>query len=102
MALLAKVSNGPGYLVWCPACEMLHHFDDRWTFNGDMEKPTFSPSMLVSMNWTVQGEVDGEGNVRQNRRCHSFIRNGVWEFLRDCTHAMAGTNVPLVDRTYYE
>lgn len=28
-------------------------------------------------------------------RCHSFIRNGQWEFLGDCTHPLVGKTVPL-------
>lgn len=27
--------------------------------------------------------------------CHSFLRNGVWEFLSDSAHHLAGQNVPL-------
>jgi len=30
-------------------------------------------------------------------RCHSYLRAGVWEFLADCTHTMAGQQVPMVD-----
>lgn len=28
--------------------------------------------------------------------CHSFLKAGVWQFLSDCTHAMAGQSVPAV------
>ena len=28
--------------------------------------------------------------------CHSFIRNGHWEFLGDCAHSLAGQTVPMV------
>lgn len=28
--------------------------------------------------------------------CHSFLRNGVWEFLGDSAHHLAGQNVPMV------
>jgi hypothetical protein len=58
----------------------------HWDFNGDMEKPTFGPSILT----------------RQDRAgvpfvCHSFIREGMIEFLGDCTHELAGKTVPLPD-----
>jgi hypothetical protein len=51
------VADGPttGHMIFCPACECGHKFDSgRWTFNGDMERPTFSPSMLVRTGdgWT--------------------------------------------------
>jgi hypothetical protein len=28
--------------------------------------------------------------------CHSFLHNGVWQFLSDCAHELAGQNVPMV------
>lgn len=45
--------NGREYpMVWirCPACEEHHAVkitSDGWTFNGDEERPTFTPSILV-------------------------------------------------------
>jgi len=58
-----------------------------WTFNGDMERPTFSPSLLVQ--W--------KNEEAKPRVCHSFIRDGQIQFLGDCTHALAGKTVPLAD-----
>jgi hypothetical protein len=75
--------------VYCPACDNPHFFatdehPDRdgpgWTFNGDGEEPTFSPSMLVE---------------RPERRCHSHLRDGRWEYLSDSTHELAGETVPV-------
>jgi hypothetical protein len=28
--------------------------------------------------------------------CHSFLKNGVWQFLGDCAHKMANMEVPMV------
>lgn len=28
--------------------------------------------------------------------CHSFLREGVWDFLTDCSHELAGRKVPMV------
>ena len=58
----ADHADGPttGYMVMCPACGNGHKFNTEpgpngvggnnpcWTFNGDMERPTFSPSMHVT------------------------------------------------------
>lgn len=74
-----------GYMIECPGCDMPHQFDHRWTFNGDMEKPTFFPSLKVT--WTHGGS--------EKRVCHSFVRNGKIEYLKDCTHSMAGQTVDL-------
>ena len=56
----------------------------RWGWNGDAEKPTFTPSVLVRYNWS-----DGE------RVCHSFVTDGQIQFLGDCTHALAGQTVDI-------
>jgi Family of unknown function (DUF6527) len=79
-----------GYIIMCPACGFGHCFytnykdHPNWSFNGDLEKPTFSPSMLIHESPT--GEI---------KRCHSFVRNGNIEFLTDCGHSMAGKTVSL-------
>jgi hypothetical protein len=84
-ALPLNTSDGVhgGHLIECPACEYGHFFDLGWTFNGDLEKPTFSPSMLVY----------GGHNTP---RCHSFVREGRIEYLSDCEHSMAGKTVDLL------
>ena len=76
-----------GYWMWCPGCDDLHRVVDGangWTWDGNLTAPTFSPSILVT---------GGSSGVR----CHSFVRAGVWEFLSDCTHSLAGQHVPLPD-----
>ena len=77
--------KGPLWVFDCPGCHYSHPFDKRWTFNGDVEKPTFSPSLLVY------------GSPPHTPRCHSFVRNGEIQFLSDSTHALAGKTVPLPD-----
>jgi hypothetical protein len=77
-----------GYLVYCKACKTHHLFDKRWTFNGDFEKPTFSPSMLS------YGNKDRGGSLP---RCHSFVRNGKIEYLNDCEHEYKGQTLELED-----
>jgi hypothetical protein len=72
------------WLVWCPACDSPHSFDNRWSFNGDHEKPTFIASMLVH---------ESPGRPR----CHSFLTDGVWNYLGDSTHDKAGTSIEAPD-----
>lgn len=84
-----------GYNAKCPGCNVWHSIyikknqfnKDIWSFDGNMEKPTFSPSLLV--RWD-----------HNNHVCHSFIRNGEWQFLNDCTHDLAGQTVPMIDSSY--
>lgn len=86
--LAYKSDRHHAWLVWCPACDSPHSFDERWTFDGNHERPTFSPSMLV--RWR-----DPEGGVQHV--CHSFLRAGVWQFLDDCTHALRGVTAQAPD-----
>ena len=58
----------------------------KWEFNGDMDKPTFSPSILSK--WPGPGSV---------KICHSFVRDGKIQFLADCTHDLKGQTVDLPD-----
>ncbi len=71
-----------GYIIYCQGCKNHHAFDDRWTFNGDFDKPTFSPSMLVNKD-------------RPESRCHSFVTDGKIQFLSDCFHKLAGQTLEL-------
>lgn len=52
-----------------------------WRWNGDLEKPTLSPSILT------QGY----------SRCHSYLAEGVFSFLTDSDHPLSGKQVPLPD-----
>lgn len=75
-------------MVWCPGCEMHHVFDRRWQFDGNMERPTFRPSLKVTYTY---------GDKREPRVCHSYVRDGQWEYLNDSTHELAGQTVPLTN-----
>lgn len=79
------VAGGPeGYegLHMLPVnCGDVHQ--PSWDFNGDMERPTLSPSIL-----TQGGYVEV---------CHSYLKDGVFEFLSDSTHPLSGQKVPIPD-----
>lgn len=87
-----------GWVIFCPACGHGHQFDDRWTFNGDMEKPTFRASMLSRWRGPVldPGKNYGTG-PDVDHVCHSFVTDGRIEFLGDCTHELRGQTVDLLD-----
>ena len=75
-----------GWLIECPACGFGHLFDKGWTFNGDVDKPTFRASMLIY-----------EDTVNNRPRCHSFVTDGKIQYLADSTHDMRGRTVDLPD-----
>lgn len=95
------------YVFFCPGCSEHHSFivkwgpkhlanrvgrvergnappgqPPTWTFNGDMEKPTFAPSLLYK---------------DKSPLCHLFLRDGIIEYLGDCGHALKGQKVPMED-----
>lgn len=86
------------WLFWCPGCRDLHAVGDGWAFNGNIERPTFSPSILVTggAQRDNAGEIkrDASGNVLQ-LHCHSFLEDGRLRFLSDCHHELAGQTVAL-------
>ncbi len=57
--------------------------EPHWIWDGNLERPTLSPSLLTGKS---------TADV-----CHSFLRDGVFEFLNDCTHALAGQKVDMPD-----
>lgn len=101
--------GGARLMFECPGCECMHEVVIRsgphpcWTWNGNAEKPTFTPSILVT---GVQPITDEQHAVwkRGERlpeprplRCHSFVTDGRIQFLGDCTHDLAGETVDLPD-----
>lgn len=97
MAKFKAVTNNDGspYGVrWdCPGCAEPHavptHGPHAWGFNGDLERPTLTPSILCHPS----GRLNDDGSVRQSPLCHSFVTDGRIQFLSDCTHALAGQTV---------
>lgn len=88
-----------GIAYWCPGCDGAHVvYYERpgagpvWTWDGDVDAPTISPSVLVTYDGADAGEPDAPPS-----RCHHFVRAGRVEFLADCTHPLAGKTVDLPD-----
>lgn len=114
-ALSSKLRSIEGECLafWCPGCNEAHvicYAPGRWTWNGNAELPTFSPSVLVTgghyaPNWTgpncwcnFNERHPESAQVRfKCERCHSFVTDGQIQFLGDCTHALVGQTVPLPD-----
>jgi len=101
---MGQVSNvlrnfAGGFSHWCPGCEETHaihvdrpnHSGARWTFDGNVDRPTFSPSVNISS----PGHTFPDGVKVEAMRCHYFLRGGAIEFLSDCTHVLAGQTVSL-------
>lgn len=86
--LLQPLPDGAGYLWWCSGCKALHPVylgQGQRTFDGNLDKPTFTPSIYFPRDMLAPGVT-----------CHCFIRAGMIEYCGDCTHELAGQTVPLV------
>lgn len=102
LSSVLRDATGNALMFWCPACDGAHAIQHgagtgpRWGWNGNAEKPTFTPSILVRFPANPNaGEEFKEW--RTERVCHSFVTDGRIQFLGDCTHALAGQTVDLPD-----
>jgi len=92
------IKIGAGWRHWCPACNNAHFIQvdepqangAQWTFDGNELRPTFNPRMNIRWGRYVDPKWLTKGGV-----CHYFLQGGVIKYLPDCTHGMAGQEVPL-------
>lgn len=97
--LITVLDHGKVYTALffvCPGCATLGHTGlhllpvnttnktPSWDWDGNLEAPTISPSILTAKDDDAM-------------RCHSFLRNGIFEFLGDCAHKFANQKVPMPD-----
>lgn len=85
----------------CPGCKDPHVIPTvgpkAWGFNGSMDKPTLTPSILVrgkDWDYDAPDEAARLASIR-DVVCHSFVTDGRIQFLGDCTHDLKGQTVDL-------
>lgn len=76
------------FLYFCEGCGYEHAFalkseGGHHEFNGDLNVPTVSPSLVQ--------------NFTPGKMCHSFIKAGVIQYLPDCWHHLKGQTIQLPD-----
>jgi hypothetical protein len=90
---------------YCPGCKTIHSYNcdvpggavnvngqriPVWSFNGDFDRPTFSPSLLTFTT-------DPETKERRTL-CHLFVQDGKINYCGDCPHDHNGRQgVELID-----
>lgn len=103
MSLLHPVSpnasgpdTGPDWIFFCPGCQSHHGVWTKlgrsgpvWHFDGNMEKPTVTPSLRMDT-----GHTDDAG-VHHPKICHLEISAGQLRFVPDCYHELSGKTVPM-------
>lgn len=108
-ALLHALEGGK-FAFFCPGCKCGHWVDPaRWQVTGTAERPTISPSVLVTSGHYTAGHAGDcwctfnaaqiakgeEPSGFKCSRCHLFVRDGKIQFLGDSTHEFAGKTVPM-------
>jgi hypothetical protein len=86
--------GGSHLYFWCPGCKGFNFYNvgkpnsggHNWDFNGDFEKPTFTPSLRY-----VGGPT---GSL-----CHLFVTAGKIAYCTDCPHEYNGKTIdlPIID-----
>jgi hypothetical protein len=107
--LRAQGENGLSF--WCVPCGCSHSVtvigSNPWGWNNNVEKPTFTPSVLVTSGHFDRSHDGGDCWCSYNERhpedpsgfkclcCHSYVTDGNIQYLNDCAHELAGQTVPL-------
>lgn len=103
----AKLSKSDLYesrlIFFCPGCKSEHAIPvdgpRAWQWNGSIDSPTLSPSILRKCGpWGDESVLPEDFDPKTRMSiCHSFVKEGKIQFLSDCTHHMAGQTVELGD-----
>lgn len=111
MAKVREYAQG-GHQMWefyCPGCGHNHHYTTKnlgmghpiWVFNGDVESPTFTPSLLNKWGRDADPEWKEPEGAQPSHKwsgtCHLYVTNGQIRYLTDCTHHLAGQVVDMKD-----
>ena len=107
VSLFLRKTDG-GYSHWCLGCEEMHVIPNSWSFNGDVNKPTFSPSVKITGiqtvvkdgEWTGEWKRDAAGNTIPYC-CHYILTDGIVNFCSDCTHPLANAKLPLPELPHH-
>ncbi len=101
MERVTTKAGGVSYWFWCPGCKIHHSFRTKlgtgerpgpvWTYDENVEKPTFGPSLMCNRGITEDHKAAG------GHQCHLFLKNGIVQYLGDCTHKLAGQSIPVED-----
>lgn len=96
------VSADAGWMHWCPACNEVHAIavekafanGAKWSFNGNMDKPSFVPSVKITIGPMPTVPV-GRADAGKIYVCHYILTDAVIDYCGDCTHSLRGQKVAL-------
>jgi hypothetical protein len=88
----AIITDKDWIFYWCDGCKSIHDIpfgqnSNGWSFSGDSNNPTLSPSIKTSTGWLNTDQVI----------CHHFLKNGNIEYCADSPHELSGQIIELKD-----
>ena len=100
-----------GVRFWCPGCDSFHIIAIKkapnynipvWTMSGSGDNLTFTPSIKVTYRHPKGYSNENPAPINYDGPyvddiCHSYVKNGMIQFLNDCFHELKGKTVPLPD-----
>ncbi len=108
MAKVKEYLDGDVRIRWCFMCQGCGHMHYLptpdahvpgdtliWGFNGDVDKPTFSPSLMLKTGKYADPNFDDEGAPELSTVCHSIVTDGMIHFCGDSTHHLSGQTLEL-------
>lgn len=105
-----RLAEDQTLIYWCDGCDCHHSIrwgvgdGPRWTWNSEVNKPTFSPSVLYKREMWVppvtpsnleEWKKNPWPQEKQMFICHTFITDGMVQYLDDCSHHLKGQTVPI-------
>jgi len=93
--IVDRLGNITAHCIFCRGCGYGHSFDDRWSFNGDLNSPTFGPNEKNHGHCShlIEHQDNPKGNP--TLRCHCTVTNGKISFGDDCEHHLRNQTVEL-------
>lgn len=93
-AYVSENAEAQAITFFCPGCDDYHTVytrhttGDKWSWNGSVDAPTFTPSVFVN-------SPHGQYYTSHLPSCHSFVTDGKIQFLSDCSHDLACQTIDL-------
>lgn len=94
MSKFSFTTNQDRIIYWCQGCKHHHGIPiglvkepKAWLWNGSIESPTLSPSILNNPG----------KEVAYMELCHHHITDGKIVFSSDCSHEFAGQTLEVED-----
>jgi len=92
---IISLSEPGNFAFWCPGCLEYHRFDNTHAFNGNTDRPTIHTSIEARCTPKPSLGLHTLADRETKGTCHSFVKDGMIQFLDNCTHKLVGQTVEI-------